>query len=140
MYISLVYSESSTPSGLACEEIKGWKKMEKISAGRKSYSKKRLKRKGEKAAESWRKAYLILLQPTELCDQTGERIFSWDSRPIWNEGIFGHQTEGGEACDCYREPTECDVRRQWCRVWTPHTEDIFVLVVLKRYFGLCSEL
>ena len=38
MYMSLVYSESSTLSGLACEVAKEWKKKKKISIGWKSYS------------------------------------------------------------------------------------------------------
>jgi len=46
-------------------------------------------------------AYLILLQTAELCDQAGEGIFSRDSRPVRDEGVFGHETEGDEACNRY---------------------------------------
>lgn len=83
---------------------------------------------------------MILLQPAEFRDQTGERIFSRDSRPIWDERILGQKTEGDEGRDGYREPTEGDVRRKWSRVWTPHPENIFVFVVLKHNFDLCPEL
>jgi hypothetical protein len=105
---------------------------EEIEGGKKGAERRRF--------DDHREAYLILLQPAKLGDQTGERIFSWDSRPIRDKGIFGHETEGDEACDCYREPTEGDVWRDWGRVWTPHAEDIFVFVVLKRNFELRSEL
>jgi hypothetical protein len=39
------------------------------------------------------KAYLILLQSAEFRDQAGERVFSRNSRSIWDEGVFGHEPE-----------------------------------------------
>jgi hypothetical protein len=138
VYMSLVYSESPTPSGLAYDKMK----KSNISVGWKSDSRERRSGKTKKrlSAEGLIKTYLILLQPAKLRDQAGERVFSWDSRSIWDKGVLRQETEGDEACDCYREPTEGDIRRDWGRVWTPHTEDIFVFMVLKRQFDLCLEL
>lgn len=44
---------------------------------------------------------LILLQPAKLRDQTGERVFSRDGRPIRDKGVLRQEAEGDEARDCY---------------------------------------
>lgn len=87
-----------------------------------------------------RKAYLVLIQPAELRDQTRERVFSWDGRSIRDEGVFDREAKRDEGRDRYRKPAEGDVRRNWSRVRTPHTEDVFIFVVLKHSFGHCLEL
>jgi hypothetical protein len=91
----LVYSESPTPSGLAYDKMK----KSNISVGWKSDSRERRSGKTKKrlSAEGLIKTYLILLQPAKLRDQAGERVFSWDSRPIWDKGVLRQETEGDES-------------------------------------------